>query len=131
MQYLHNNKLIRDNGETFTLGGEEATAVDLLKVYMMSYRPTQGQVLDLMGNRRWNKVLDILEAGSGDLDYIEFEDEDWKVLVQIFRWVAPNVSDYALMRNLPAIEKLCITAVTETKPLVLQASKAPNGAKAN
>lgn len=96
-------------------GGEarEATVAEMVRLYLGPYQPQQGKMLDMSGLRALNRCLNILE-GEPDEGYHAFEEADWRVLVQVFGWMAPLVHP----RQSPYVEDALNAAKNKKEPLL-------------
>lgn len=130
MRYVDNLPFIAVTGQPFEIENletgmpkHEASFGEVLLVTLRTYRPQQGQVLDLLGIRSYNRCLNILEAAPQHGTNYGFEDTDFKVLHQVCGWMLPLVPWF---RNAPAIEDLLLKAPEEV-PKLLALVVADNG----
>ena len=88
-----------------------ATVGEVLKLVLNAYLPKPGQALNTPAEiRKFNKVMDILEAGPKDSVYA-FEQEQFELLKRIVYWTLPQAfipgnPPKPLWRSAPAIEDI-------------------------
>lgn len=99
------------DSENKSIEPHAATVGEVLKLVLNSFVPQQGKSLNTPAEiRKFNKVLDILEAGPKNGIYA-FEQEQFELLKRVVNWTAPQLllggnPPKPFWRNAPQLEDI-------------------------
>ena len=114
MKYLKEGPFLDRKGEQVvvpTTDPIDCTTGWMLTFVAATYRPTQAYAMQQADVRRYNRVLDVLEAGPADGCCFAFEDADFDVLKRVVNAMAPLNLLPQVFRNSPELEDLLAGAV--------------------
>jgi hypothetical protein len=99
----------------FADGDVEVTTGWLLKLVLNQYAPTPAITLGVPEIRKYNKVLDILDAGPEDCGCFVFEDDDFAIMKKLVLAIMPTILLQPILRNAPELEDILVEAVSNHK----------------